>query len=699
MRLPNTHVEIEQSEVLGTQAFGIREKDMGIILDILRSKMYSDPIVAICREVACNAVDANKEAGREDEPIEITLPSALVKQIVFKDHGHGISPRRMADIFMNYGASTKRRDNSQIGGFGIGAKSPFSYSDTFSIISVYGGKKRQYTALIDDTRSGRMDLISEEDSDDPTGTSIVIPVKDNDFRSFGEAVISVTKFFKVRPTIKNLPAYMQYPERRTPILTGDGWSLLSMKKTGYYSNSDSGVYALIGGIGYKVSGSGSYGKVKYLTEYDIEIDFKIGELSLSASRDSLHYDDKTIAAITKHFTAIHETLVNNAKEKVKTAASYVEAEQFWSDFMAMIAVYESTAWVDEDGNEIKLQGTTRAKTRLELIDIDKIYLPSGKVNKRTESVSRVDINNLFVINDCADAAKRCKAYIDANKGAEIYLLNFSDDVVRDRWMDELGVKYFKHVNASEIDANYVPRKRQGVPKLDGWTIGRDKLSPVKIDRNDSLVYVIVNNKSSHDFDFGHAVLNRLSYHSIPEVLSTIKADRVVFVKAADIPKLKNGTKFYSAYEEKMKEYANLNSSSAIGLSNNGHSLADASFFNGIKLLTLVEKFGADHILVKYKNEKLASPALHQNRVLGYCEEMFGKKKCEDIPELLRMGNEVKARYPLAFYCNRGYYPAEHAVMLDDLVHYVKMVDGLDRPAVSEHIVQWPSECTTACAAE
>ena len=52
------------------QLFSIQ--DTGMIFDILRNKMYSNPIEAICREISCNARDAHRAVdvrlGREDLP-------------------------------------------------------------------------------------------------------------------------------------------------------------------------------------------------------------------------------------------------------------------------------------------------------------------------------------------------------------------------------------------------------------------------------------------------------------------------------------------------------------------------------------------------------------------------------------------------------------------------------------------------------
>jgi len=138
----------------------------GFIFDLLRSKIYSDPIGSICREVTCNARDSMREAGKANIPIEITLPTYLSPMLHIKDNGVGISPDRMENIFVKYASSTKRNDNTQTGAFGIGAKTPFAYSDTFSIVTNFNSIKYTYSAFIDETKVGKIALIDKIPTDD-----------------------------------------------------------------------------------------------------------------------------------------------------------------------------------------------------------------------------------------------------------------------------------------------------------------------------------------------------------------------------------------------------------------------------------------------------------------------------------------------------------------------------------------------------
>src|SRR6185369_4300729 len=109
MKLNETKPYLEMSGELEEQFFSIQ--DQGMIFDILRNKMYSNPILAICREISCNARDAHREVGATEVPVHIHLPNTLEPYYKVKDFGPGISPDRMSNIFIKYTASTKREDN------------------------------------------------------------------------------------------------------------------------------------------------------------------------------------------------------------------------------------------------------------------------------------------------------------------------------------------------------------------------------------------------------------------------------------------------------------------------------------------------------------------------------------------------------------------------------------------------------------
>lgn len=83
------------------------------------SGLYRNVPGSIIREYCSNAVDAMKEAGKEDEPIYVYLHRETENSyLLIKDTGVGMSPDTMKNIYFNYLDSTKELSDDFIGSFG-----------------------------------------------------------------------------------------------------------------------------------------------------------------------------------------------------------------------------------------------------------------------------------------------------------------------------------------------------------------------------------------------------------------------------------------------------------------------------------------------------------------------------------------------------------------------------------------------------
>jgi hypothetical protein len=342
-------VAVEQSGSIKDYDYGIG--DLGLIFEILRNKLYTDPILAVVREYSTNAKDAHAEIGKSDVPIEISLPTKSDLYFKVKDFGPGISPERVANVFVNMAASTKRSDEEQVGYFGIGSKSAFAYSDVFNVISVTDGVSRTYTSFIDPSRKGKMTLLSESETDLPNGTTIVIPVRAADISSFEDRLKHITQYWSVKPIVKKngLICQLDYPEE-TLLLEGSDWYFT---KAGYY---DAFPKAVMGGIGYKIDLSSHFINSKYYSLFNnsaFRIKFGNSDLSLSASRDSIHYDKRTIATIKQKMDAIGAEIEKIIEEQVSKEQDYKSAlikynsirDNLWS-------IKSSMASIKFDGKEL-----------------------------------------------------------------------------------------------------------------------------------------------------------------------------------------------------------------------------------------------------------------------------------------------------------------------------------------------------------
>src|SRR5690554_184174 len=308
-----------------------------VIFDILRDKMYTNKIAAVCREVSSNSRDANIENGKSDVPIEIMvvepfeLDSISNKSIVFKDSGLGITPDRMADVFIKYAASTKRGSNDEVGGFGLGAKTPFAYSDTFTVITVCdvpeeetGVEKRMkftYTAMIDDTQRGKMVLFDSEETEDETGTQIVVPFDDNDRYNFEKEIHRATSLWEVKLVLKGM--YYDF-EDLFVVIQDEDYQILYDKEQFFYSK----VLLIIEGILYNLDG-GLFPDNKIAhgisESYLIAVHFKTGEIEVSANREGVHYTKKVKATIAEKLAKVETQIESQIIEYIRVGDDYLES--------------------------------------------------------------------------------------------------------------------------------------------------------------------------------------------------------------------------------------------------------------------------------------------------------------------------------------------------------------------------------------
>ena len=145
---------------------------------ILSSGLYSNKIRAIIRELSCNAVDSHVAAGKESTPFDIHLPNSLEPWFSIRDYGTGLSHDQVTNIYTTYFESTKTDSNAFIGALGLGSKSPFSYTDNFTVTANKDGSKRIYTAFINEQGVPSIALMTDNDTDEPNGVEVQFSVND-----------------------------------------------------------------------------------------------------------------------------------------------------------------------------------------------------------------------------------------------------------------------------------------------------------------------------------------------------------------------------------------------------------------------------------------------------------------------------------------------------------------------------------------
>ncbi len=358
MKLKTNDPNSNSLGIEGAKEFTIDTSNQ-MIVSILRDKLYSNKIGAVCREVASNSRDANREAGRGDTPIKISIykEESVVDEIQtfisFQDSGVGISPERIENVFLKYGSSTKRNSNTQTGGFGIGAKTPFAYNNEFLIETVSedenGNKlKCVYQAIIMNEKgfeTSSLIPISQEETTENTGTKIVVPIKERDIYEFEKESLKATMFWSTRPVYEGFVNFKNVEV--TTEVSNDNWKIFKGDYKNILDVSSYELFLLVDEIPYKFDyrkiNSNEFGVAKSFivnvstsTWNDVYINmavsFKTGELSLSASREEIEYTESNILKIQDEIKKVEGDLTQKVKDIIEEKETLIEKAFFLNSF-------------------------------------------------------------------------------------------------------------------------------------------------------------------------------------------------------------------------------------------------------------------------------------------------------------------------------------------------------------------------------
>lgn len=186
--------QLASSATLGganqTINFGI--SDDPAFFQILSANLYSNQKLAVVRETLCNSWDAHIEAGLKDTAVKVSINEE--GDLVFRDFGTGIPHEKMGEVYGTYGASTKKTNSNVTGGFGLGCKSPFAYTDSFRVISYNQGTKTVYNITKSSVESGGRPGITKimDAPTTETGLEVRIRVEDGDKYEFLQYIRYIT---------------------------------------------------------------------------------------------------------------------------------------------------------------------------------------------------------------------------------------------------------------------------------------------------------------------------------------------------------------------------------------------------------------------------------------------------------------------------------------------------------------------------
>lgn len=286
-------------------------------------RAYSRPVESCFREIASNAADEEKHASR---PWRVIMPSRLDARIVFRDWGRGMDHAFVMERAFSVGESTKRGDNSQRGGWGIGLKSVFANAETCTIRVWRGDHVQTYSADmaggLPNVRTGAAMIERLSPGDDgygETGTEISWPVKESELQLWRNAASAVLRWFPAG-------SFEVIGQDITPIKWRDN--------RGKYSIMDQGEnVALIGFVAYPLDmraifgGSYDYRLSQAYPSSTLALHIPIGALDIAPNRETLEYTEKTRAVLREALDAAKADIVARFNAEIAHATSIWEMQR------------------------------------------------------------------------------------------------------------------------------------------------------------------------------------------------------------------------------------------------------------------------------------------------------------------------------------------------------------------------------------
>ena len=435
-------LEMDPSVVKDTFGLAINSKTFSILID----GIYSHKIIAILRELGCNADDSHKEA-RNKNPFDVHLPTSTEPYFYIQDYGVGLSEEDVLNVYTNFFVSTKDTSNKYTGSLGLGSKVPMCYhTKSCTIEAVKDGTKLIYSCFLEDGIPSYAKM-AEFSVNEPNGVKVQLPVSSNDFTAFAGDAQEVFQWFDTKPNFIGKQIDIQEPEK---VVSGNGWFL-----------SRGTAKLLMGNIAYdiKVAEDGLNKYSAYIRS-PIVIEAKLGQVEFNSSREGLSYTKKTVAFLQMKYAEIQKELSSKIELQIAESKNYYEA----CCKMAIIhsnLPYHLKNIINFDLVKYNGKACIHNITRL---DIDGVHLTkytycNWRSPKKNDTSSLGYNNNQLMLVDIKRGQHlRAKKFCQEQK-KDVYLVDFDEEHHKDckkLFNGEVGCDSSNYILESSI--SYVTNK-------------------------------------------------------------------------------------------------------------------------------------------------------------------------------------------------------------------------------------------------
>jgi hypothetical protein len=428
---------------IGLESHQFQMKASAKAFSILSSGLYSNKVQAVIRELSCNAYDAQVEAGNADLPFDVKLPDNNYGKDTFyvRDYGTGLTEEQIYNVYTTYFESTKTESNDYVGALGLGSKSPFCLTDSFTVESFVDGKLLTFLAFIGKEGMPEISKVGEAETTESNGLKVSFET-DAGPGKFRREARNLFKWFPVVPNfITNEELAVETVE---PLRTlSDTVKVYPGNVFGY----DERILVKQGTVVYPIPESimrQHFAEFEYLSSMRLVIEVDLGQVDITASRESLSFVEMTVTNMKAKFQEI-DTLVRGAI----TEELDVQEGNIWKLTEAterLGHIYPSSLiWEHEivrshpqyDSNDFRLPETEYLNKKSETVTIKKYSTWSNRIKGGSgkeypfhstfgkEVTVKAKTNTVFMVNDTTRGPLNvAREYLKKNTVSQLIVIDY-----------------------------------------------------------------------------------------------------------------------------------------------------------------------------------------------------------------------------------------------------------------------------------
>lgn len=680
------------------------ETEFGIAINaksfkVLSSTLYQNKIGSIVREISSNARDSHIAKGTPEIPFEIHAPSLFEPYFSVRDFGVGLTDEDIRTIYTRLFVSTKDNSNDQVGAFGLGSKTPLSYTDSFTVTSIFNGIKRIYSIYIKNNGMPAINLMANDKTDEQNGVEVSIAVETNDISRFCTEISKQLRFFSVKPIIKNSTNF-KFESIGTPFISIDRFDITSTGKINIIQG-DIGYPLDVELISPKITDRNLSEFLEKIEERGANIYFDIGEIDITPSREAISYENNTINTIIKRFEKTLLLFKETMQKTLNSLQNDWERAIFLNEGTAFISssILESNQFGLVYSNDTGMVGYSSSRLSIsDEFDInvnnyklvtpkysDKYVVKRGRVNsflypRNNTKVFIVDEEGKRYYN------QRVRKYIIENNIKETFYIvkidssNRIDSSVISQLESKItGIKFIK-CSTLPLPKKYLKQKTLSDTKRAGqsylksryYKYSGEDLSLMRLTSYEKIYTPLKDAEGGYYIPVKSGVF--ASYDKLSNLLSLIKINlidknKIYAIREQDLKKIQSNNKWKNIYDEADRLFEQLNQDKR--LVRKMAYCAARKEYSRRRVYTEIPKI-KNPLIEKFKRLNSYNDAYSSHHLEQLYKEMDGDYynhiKNSFIKKFKSFSNMIQEKYPLLFVLEfQKYERSIHKNKIDEIL--------------------------------